>query len=250
MLLDAPSSPEMVESPHQRNPLPTVPADLLNSVKLVIFDFDGVIVDSEVISLSTLKLAFDACGMSMSDDEVRTAFLGKSKASIFAYLSSAKPDIDHDQFSDVWETKLFARFRAELRAIPGLSRMLSHLEARGIPFCIASSASSTRIDVALKAVDLKDRFPHVFSADHVRRGKPAPDLFLHAAKTLGADPAQCLVIEDSPFGVQAAQAAQMRSIGFVGGTHLCDVREAHEAELISLGAEIAVAAYDELIDPT
>ncbi|MEL6640286.1 MAG: HAD family phosphatase [Pseudomonadota bacterium] len=219
----------------------------MDGVDLVIFDFDGVVVDSEAISLSTLRSALLECGVAMSADQVRDTFLGKSKTSIFAFLEAQHSRAQFNEFSEIWETMLFAQFRSNLQAIPEIRNFLNALEDREIQFCIASSGSSARIDVALEAVALKNRFQHIFSADHVARGKPAPDLFLRAAEHFGVQPKHCLVIEDSHFGVQAAKAARMRCLGFVGGSHLDGLRNSHRETLLRLGADQAITSFAGLI---
>jgi HAD superfamily hydrolase (TIGR01509 family) len=109
------------------------------------------------------------------------------------------------------------RFRRELKPIPGIRTALEKLSG---PRCIASSSKPERIRLSLSITGLLDQFePHIYSATMVERGKPAPDLFLHAARDMGVQPDECLVIEDSPAGVEAANAAGMRVFGFTGGSH-------------------------------
>lgn len=218
-------------------------------VGLVILDFDGVIADSEVISLATLGEALDAHGMTLAPDAVRRRFLGASLATIEAAVAARGGAMAHG-FADRWQEALFRRFRAELSPVPGARRMLDRLDRRGLPFCIASSGSFERIGVALEAMDLTARFAHVFSAELVARGKPAPDLFLHAAERMGARPRDCLVVEDSPFGIRAAVAAGMRATGFVGGAHLDAIRDAHRRLLLDEGAGDVVGSLDDILpDP-
>ena len=181
---------------------------------LLIFDFDGVIADSEIISLSTLQSALRAYGNDLELDEVRRRYLGKSMKQIKRDMQAEHADANWDGFDAHWNAILFDRFRNELRPLPGLVALLDRVETCGLPYCIASSGGLERIDVALDAMGLSARFSHVVSAEQVRHGKPAPDLFLLAAQTIGVPPDQCLVLEDSPFGIRAAKSAGMRALGF------------------------------------
>jgi len=122
--------------------------------------------------------------------------------------------------------------------------LIDQFNSLGQKYCIASSGTLNRIGTALSAIGCADKFEHVFSAEQVLRGKPAPDLFEHAAKNIGVSPEACLVVEDSPYGVRAATAAGMRSVGFVGGKHLLDVQEDHDQRLLELGADMILSSYD------
>lgn len=220
-------------------PVPDNPA-------LVIFDFDGVVADSEVISLTSLRETLRDFSFEMSLDDVRRRFLGASLEKIVSTFVEGGRSDEASAFKSAWEAALFARFRAELSPVPGVAALLDRLKAKGLPYCIASSGTLERIGVALEAMSLTDRFPHVFSAEHVTRGKPAPDLFLHAAAAMDARPEECLVIEDSPFGITGARRAGMRRLGFTGGAHLAEIREAHAALLKEAGAETVVDRFDGL----
>jgi HAD superfamily hydrolase (TIGR01509 family) len=212
---------------------------------LVIFDFDGVLVDSEILSLSTLRDTLRDFGAELTETEVRTRFLGGAFHGILDFLKGLPaPERPIETFEDTWYDTLFARFRAELQPMPGVVTLLDHLDSVGTAYCIASSGSVRRLDVALEATGLGARFgDRVFSADMVARGKPAPDVFLHAASVMGVAPAACLVIEDSPAGAQAARAAGMRALGFVGGSHLRDIAQAHGDKL---RAQNAATVIDDL----
>ena len=227
-------------------PSSTKPA-LLDQIEMVILDFDGVVADSEVISLSTLRGALAQFGAELSAGEVRARFLGKSLASIAEYADEHGTARTSDSFAEVWQRELYSQIRANLSPIPSVLPLLRHLDDAGMPFCVASSSSFERIDLALEAMGLTGRFAHVFSAQQVANGKPAPDLFLLASGQLGAAPEACLVIEDSPFGIEAARAAGMRSAGFVGGAHLQDIRQSHAAMLLEKGADVVVATHLDLL---
>lgn len=223
-------------------------AELFANAKCVIFDFDGVVADSETFSLGTLRDALADFGLAMPLEEVRARFLGKSLKTIEAHVVAQKGCGAADGFAEAWQATLFATFRAELRAMPGVVSVLDALDRVQTPYCIASSSSFERLGVALSAMRLTERFTHVFSAEQVDRGKPAPDLFLLAATHLNVEPADCLVIEDSPHGIQAATAAGMRSIGFVGGDHLRDIEPEHETLLLAAGAALVIPGYAGLPD--
>lgn len=222
------------------------PDRLLDGVALVIFDFDGVIADSEVISLSTLRDALAELDMEMPLEEVRANFLGRSLATISAHVKVARPGADLEAFAHSWQSDLFAQFKSTLKPVRHVGELLEGLSDQGLAHCIASSSTFERLGVALDAIGYSDRFDHVFSAEQVRRGKPSPDLFLHAAKTLGVSPEHCLVIEDSPFGIEAAKAAGMRSVGFVGGAHLDGMEGAHGTRLSDHGAEAILTTFEPL----
>tara|TARA_R110002110_G_scaffold13706_2_gene65590 strand:- start:142 stop:840 length:699 start_codon:yes stop_codon:yes gene_type:complete len=213
---------------------------------LLIFDFDGVIADSEIISLSTLQSALRAYGNDLELDEVRRRYLGKSMKQIKRDMQAEHADTNWDGFDAHWNAILFDRFRNELRPLPGLVALLDRVETCGLPYCIASSGGLERIDVALDAMGLSARFSHVFSAEQVRHGKPAPDLFLLAAQTIRVPPDQCLVLEDSPFGIRAAKSAGMRALGFVGGSHLEGIRAEHRDLLLEHGAHDVVEHLNEI----
>ena len=221
-------------------------ADALDGVALVIFDFDGVIADSEVLSLGTLRDALADSGLHMPLDQVRSLFLGKSLASIQEYIKQNGPAGATDGFAQRWQSALYERLAQELKPMPVLVPFLEHLTERGIRFCVASSSTFERIRLSLRAMRLEERFSNLFSAEQVQNGKPAPDLFLLAAKEIGANPNACLVIEDSPHGVPGARAAGMRAMGFVNGAHLAGIRHAHAYHLLNAGAEHVLNTFAEL----
>lgn len=212
-------------------------SDPFAGIALVVFDFDGVIADSEVISLSTLQTTLAEHGLELPMAQVQEAFLGRSLAAIEAHVAERSPASSAAGFAAAWQARLFQRFRDELRPVPGIGELLEHLNGRGIDACIASSGTRERIGFALRLIGLADRFKGVFSAEEVPRGKPAPDLFLHAAFQMKASPEACLVIEDAEPGVHAAKAAQMRCVGFCGGKHLRGQEKAHGARLLAAGAD-------------
>ena len=184
---------------------------------LVIFDCDGVLVDSEPISIALLiELIVEAGGM-MTEDVAYERFLGRSMASISDTLSQEFGLDVRDEHLANMRAGLYQRFRRELQPIAGVRRVL---EALRIPRCVASSSQLERIRLSLSVTGLLELLdPHIYSASMVKRGKPAPDLFLHASREMAVAPADCVVVEDSPAGIAAARRAGMRVFGFVGGAH-------------------------------
>jgi len=185
--------------------------------ELVIFDCDGVLVDSEALSVSALLAMIERAGGRVSEDDAYEHFLGKSMKGVREILAHDFGVIIDDEHLAAMRADLMRRFREELKPMPGIAEILPRL---GLPCCVASSGTLERIRYALDVTGLLALLePHLFSAAMVRRGKPAPDLFLHAAAAMRAQPNNCLVIEDSPAGVAAARAAGMRVFAFTGGSH-------------------------------
>ena len=185
--------------------------------EVVIFDCDGVLVDSELIALGQMRRALDAAGLPISHDQAIERFLGLSVDSIMqkaeADLAGALPA----GFRNDLARDILARFAGELKGIEGVRQAVAGLKCR---VCVASSSPPERIRLALSVAGYGGLFePNIFSATMAPRGKPHPDLFLHAARQMGAAPEQCLVIEDSAPGVVAAVSAGMDVFGFVGGSH-------------------------------
>lgn len=219
----------------------------LSEIGLVLFDFDGVIVDSEAIALEELAAEMTLRGAPVSYEETRDLFLGRSTSAHMAFISERSGRPCADDFPDIWHGRLFRRYRSELEIVPGVLETLNFLEANDIACCIASGGSVERIAFALSCAGLTERFEgRAFSAEMVERGKPAPDLFLHAAATFGVRPDACLVIEDASSGITAAEAAGMASIGFVGGRHLADCREEHASRLVEVGAAAVARSHLDL----
>ncbi len=189
-------------------------------IRLVIFDCDGVLVDSEGIALEVLVEALAKKGVLLTTDEAAERFLGRSLGSLTEVVRSEFGVEIDPAFLAGMRDGLYARFRAELDPLPGVAAAIDSLKAMEVSCCVASSSQRERIELSLSVTGLLPRLsPHIFSATMVERGKPAPDLFLHAAAQMGVAPSQCLVIEDSPAGVRAAQAAGMRVLAFTGGSH-------------------------------
>lgn len=183
---------------------------------LIIFDCDGVLVDSELLSCQCLSEVLAEFGFALSVEEALELFLGRSTAAIDQHYRQ-RGQIVPDGFLSRLKARVLATFAASLRPIPGVESVVSELKA---PFCVASSSDIDRVSLSLDVTGLASHFgKRIYTAQMVRHGKPAPDLFLHAAHKMGAQPARTLVIEDSASGVQAGKAAGMTVWGFVGGSH-------------------------------
>ncbi|MET3645938.1 HAD family hydrolase [Phyllobacterium ifriqiyense] len=201
---------------------------------LIIFDCDGVLVDSEPISIAVLLEMIAKSGVTMSEDDAYDRFLGRSMATISKILHEEYGFTASEADLDEMRTHLYSRFELDLQPIPGIADTLKKLPQRR---CVASSSQPERIRLSLRLTGLIDLLdPHIFSATMVKNGKPAPDLFLFAANIMNVDPAECVVIEDSPAGIQAAKAAGMRVFAFTGGTHSRGGRL--ESTLASLGPDL------------
>lgn len=184
---------------------------------MVIFDCNGVLVDSEMIAASVAAEEFTRAGFPLTAEIISHYFTGRRSSDMFAAVEAVMRRRLPANFGAIVTAATLRRFRTELRATPHAAYALSWL--RG-PKCVASSSSLDRIRVSLETTDLLRFFePYLFSANDVPQGKPAPDLLLHAAAKMGVAPADCIVVEDSAPGVAAAHAAGMTAIGFVGGTH-------------------------------
>lgn len=204
---------------------------------LVIFDCDGVLVDSEPISLRLLLETLAAAGLHLSPPEAAALFLGRSLASTREIVAREYGVIVGDGALDSMRRALYATFRAELAPIPHVAEALDALPA---PYCVASSSQPERIELSLTVTGLWPRFAgRAFSAAMVANGKPAPDLFLFAAESLGYPPAACLVVEDSPAGILAAKAAGMKVVAFTGGSHAAT--DEHRAEAARLDPDAIIA---------
>jgi HAD superfamily hydrolase (TIGR01509 family) len=181
---------------------------------LVIFDNDGVLVDSEGHANQILAdlLSHSGWGVNLTRDESMTLFLGRSLVAIRQLIEARLGHALPGDFEKRYHARLFEVFDRELTAVPGVEDTLERIR---VPTCVASSGTHERIRRALAATGLLPRFEgRIFSAEDVTRGKPAPDLFLHAARSMGVAPSRCAIVEDSPLGVDAANAAGMVAFGF------------------------------------
>lgn len=184
---------------------------------MIIFDCNGVLVDSEPIATAVAAEAFQRIGIDMSADMIARYFTGRRPSDMFAAVEKAAGVTLPPGFASQVATTTLVRLSEDVRAMPHIGHALSWL--RG-PKCVASSSNLDRVRISLQATGL-DRFfgQNLFSASDISAGKPAPDLFLHAARRMNVEPGDCIVVEDSAAGVTAAVAAGMAAIGFVGGSH-------------------------------
>lgn len=187
-------------------------------IDLVIFDCDGVLIDSEIISARMLVDALAGLGVDINLDYVARHFLGRSYPTVMATI---RKDFGLDlppSFEDQYRSRLMAAFETGLTVMPHVRRVIDVL---ALPYCVATSSSPMRAQRSLQMVGLGDLVgDRLFTATMVQNGKPAPDLFLLCAARHGVDPARCFVIEDSLNGVRAAKAAGMQVWRFTGGSHL------------------------------
>lgn len=185
--------------------------------ELVIFDCDGVLVDTETVANTAMAQWISDSGVPLSMAQCRARFVGGSMESVREkVLAEDGVDLGAD-FVERWRAALPAIFAAGVPAIKGVADVLDRLDDRGLPYCVASSGTIDKMHLTLGSAGLLARLePVLFSATMVAHGKPAPDLFLHAARAMGYAPAQCAVIEDSRFGAQAARRAGMACFGYCG----------------------------------
>jgi HAD superfamily hydrolase (TIGR01509 family) len=187
---------------------------------LIIFDNDGVLVDSEPISNTLLAAYLTELGHPTSYEDSLRDYMGSAMHRIHDIVLERTGQRLPDDFDDVFHARVFAAFERELKPVPGAGQVLEKLAADGVPYCVASSGSHERIRVGHRTTGLDRWFDdgRVFSSQDVGRGKPAPDLFLHAAERMGVRPERCAVVEDSPLGVRAANSAGMDVYGFTAMT--------------------------------
>ncbi|WP_405931449.1 HAD family hydrolase [Streptomyces sp. NBC_00827] len=188
--------------------------------ELIIFDNDGVLVDSEPISNTLLAGYLTELGHPTSYEESLRDYMGSAMHRVHDLVEERTEQRLPADFDEVFHARVFAAFERELEPVPGAVQVLEKLAADGVPYCVASSGSHERIRVGHRKTGLDRWFDEgrVFSSQDVGRGKPAPDLFLYAAERMGVAPEKCVVVEDSPLGVQAAVAAGMDVYGFTAMT--------------------------------
>jgi HAD superfamily hydrolase (TIGR01509 family) len=187
---------------------------------LVIFDNDGVLVDSEPISNRLLAAFLTELGHPTTYEDSIRDFMGAAMHRVHDLIEERTGQKLPADFDEVFHRRVFAAFERELRPVAGVVEVLEKLTADGVPYCVASSGSHERIRVGHRTTGLDRWFDdsRIFSSQDVGRGKPAPDLFLHAARRMGVAPERCAVVEDSPLGVRAALAAAMDVYGFTAMT--------------------------------
>jgi HAD superfamily hydrolase (TIGR01509 family) len=209
---------------------------------LVMFDCDGVLVDSEPIINRAHAEVLSECGYRITPETLLERFCGTSDAEMLGIIESewgrCLPAHYEARIAEIVD----AHCETALAAFPGIHEVLDGLD---LPACVVSSGTLRRIRKSLSIVGLLDRFePHIFSAEMVTRGKPSPELFLYSAFHMGVDTSRCLVIEDSAAGVQGAVSANMTVIGFCGGGHCSP---GHGQFLSRHGASAVISHFEELL---
>lgn len=214
-------------------------------IEAIIFDCDGVLVDSEVLALEVELAAAATVGITYNPDDFKVRFMGMTTQAFFDLLAEdCRAQTGHD-LPEGFQDRCYGEYRAalhRLKEIEGAMRVVSAVTHRK---AVASSSTADALEEKLRRTGLWGHFaPHVYSTDLVPHGKPAPDIFLHAAKKLDVAPEDCLVFEDSVNGVCAARAANMRVWGFSGGGHM---DKASSSRLLAAGAEHIVEHWDHAI---
>ncbi|MDT0305796.1 HAD family hydrolase [Streptomyces sp. DSM 44917] len=184
-------------------------------IDLVIFDCDGVLVDTEPLALRICVELGAELGWPLTENEIVDRFLGRSERAVRAQIAERLGAEAAGRWEELYRVRLEAAVDAGLTRVDGIGEVLESLT---LPHCIASSGGHDKMRRTLARTGLYEHFAgRIFSASEVAHGKPAPDLFLHAAERMGVAPERCAVVEDSQYGVQAARAAGMRSFGYAGG---------------------------------
>lgn len=208
---------------------------------LVIFDCDGVLVNSEIHSNALLAEMMTELGHPMTTREALEKFAGRSLTDVLALAEGVLGRKVPEELGQAYGRRLLDRLHRELKPVAGVKAAVAALPHRR---CVASSSSFERIRLSLDVTGLAPLFDgHIFSATQVARGKPAPDLHLFAARTMGVAPDRCVVVENSPFGVTAAIAAGMTAIGFTGAGH---ATTALAQRLAAAGARCVLSSMREL----
>jgi HAD superfamily hydrolase (TIGR01509 family) len=211
---------------------------------LVVFDCDGVLVDSEVLVVDVEAALLSEAGFELTASDIIERFVGLSYATMMAAIGAEFGRPVPGELSQRVQQAAMARLARDLQAVPGMDGLLNGLER---PRCVASSSDLERISMTLAVSGLDHHFDpaSIFSAQMVRRPKPAPDLFELVARALDVDPARCVVVEDSPAGVEGAVAAGMTAVGLLAGGH---VGPRLAGRLSAAGASLIFDSAAELAD--
>ncbi len=192
----------------------------------VIFDCDGVLVDSEGLMNRVFRTMLGEIGLAYTAEETTRTFMGRSMKSCLQIVEAQLGRAVPADFLQVLDQRAYATFARDLRAVTGVESVLDALDQAGTPYAVASSGSHQKMQTTLGMTGLYDRLAgRITSATEVTHGKPAPDVFLLAAERLHTPPAECIVVEDSLLGIEAALAAGMRVIGFATMVSASDMRD-------------------------
>lgn len=202
----------------------------MRETALVIFDCDGVLIDSEPIANRVLSERLREAGLAMAPHEVLREFVGRTREGCIRRAEELLGRALPEGFGERWDDALFDALRREVRAVSGIAQVLRELR---IPFCVASNGMPDRMRMSLEAAGLMPLVgERLFTASEVARPKPAPDLFLHAARRMGTEPARCAVVEDTVTGIRAAVAAGMAVYGYAGAPHADDAAMRAEGAIV------------------
>jgi HAD superfamily hydrolase (TIGR01509 family) len=216
--------------------------------ELIIFDCDGVLIDSEMLVCSMVSEELTSLGYPISPEQVVRRYAGRPEREILADIAENWGQPVPPAYREAMTRRIHEAFTTELEAIPGVAATLARIT---IPICVASSSGPEKLKMGLKFVGLYDFFapdrsaPNIVSAAYVAHGKPSPDVFVYAAGTMRTPVQKCLVIEDSLPGVRAAASAGIRVFGFTGGSHCLP---GHAEQLMDAGAERVLSTMAELSD--
>ena len=213
----------------------------LSDTSLVIFDCDGVLIDSEIVVCRLTSEELTRCGYKVSLDEVIDRFAGRPEREMIADIEGDWGRSVPAEFFERLRSRIDDAYASELRIMPKIAELLRHIRT---DICVASSSYPAKLALGLRSVGLYGRFePNIISASSVGHGKPAPDVFIYAAGWMKTEVARCLVIEDSVPGVRAAISAGMRVLGFAGGSHC---RPILQERLLEAGAMRVLDDFSEL----
>jgi HAD superfamily hydrolase (TIGR01509 family) len=214
------------------------------TLKHVIFDCDGVLVDSEPLSMRADVELLKQHGIEISEAEAHHRFVGTTFQAMLDMMTEQFGTVFPPGLNEVKNRRVEELYRQELQIVPGVATLLKHLKARGLGVSIGSNSPKARVELAISLTGITAHFDRIVSYQDVAEGKPAPDIFLKAAQLAGVNLNDCVVIEDSVTGTTAAVAAGIRTIGFTG-THATP--NSHEQALRKAGAAVIVSSMADII---